>query len=292
MLHYLETGNNISPSFRWFSTDLLQKNHSYLDLLLYVSNNKVAFSVFDDINRAILGLCEYDITTTSEKKLSDYVEMIIMSEPIAASKFRTTKICFLSPKNTLIPSDVFDSKSVNVYFDWVTDLEEKELLFYDFIKPIDSFNVFGIHKKLFKRLNELFVSPKIFDFNTTMISNTLRENRGTRDKKLYVAKEDNQLFIFFVEYGKLLFSNRFPVQTPEDITYYILATFEQLQQNTSNTTVVLSGEFNNDETLVLLQQYLENVQLSEYPKGLYFPENLNEAGIHRYFHLYSLALCE
>lgn len=260
--------------------------------MLFVGNNKVSFSVFDDINRAILGLCEYEIQTNSEKKLSDYVEMIILSEPVAASKFRTTKICFLSPKNTLIPSDIFDGKSVNIYFDWVTDLEEKELLFYDFIKPIDSFNVFGIHKKLFKRLNELFVNPKIFDFNTVMINNILRENRGTRDKKLYVSKEEQKLFIYFTEYGKLLFSNRFPVQTSEDIVYYILATFEQLQQNTSNATVVLCGDFNNDDTLELLKQYLEDVQFSEYPKGLYFPEQLNTIKAHQNFHLYSLALCE
>jgi hypothetical protein len=216
----------------------------------------------------------------------------MLAEPIASSKFRTTKICYLSPKNTLIPSDVFDSKSVNVYFDWVTDIEEKELLFYDFIKPIDSFNVFGIHKKLFKRLNELFVNPKIYDFNTVMISNILRENRGTRDKKLYVSKEEQSIFIYFTEYGKLLFSNRFITQTPEDIVYFVLATFEQLQQNTSNATVILCGEFKSDETSELLKQYLENVQFSEYPKGLYFPEPLNTINTQQHYHLYSLALCE
>jgi len=261
-------------------------------LLLFVSDNKITFSIFDDINRAILGLCEYTIDTSSGKKLSEYIETILISEPIITSKFRTTKICYLSPKNTLVPSDIFDSKSVNVYFDWVTDLEEKEMLFYDYIKAIDSFNVFGIHKKLFKRINDLFVNPKLFDFNSIYIQNILRENRGTRDKKLFAHKEDNQLFIYFIEFGKLLFSNRFLVATAEDMVYYILATCEQLQQNTSNIEVILSGEIMNDERFNLLNQYLENIQFSEYPKGLYFPEQLNEIARQRYFHLYSLALCE
>lgn len=261
-------------------------------MLLYVSNNKIAFSIFDDINRAILGFCEYKIETSSEKKLSDFLEFVLMAEPITNSKFRTTKICYLSPKNTLVPSDIFDSKSVNIYFDWVTDLKEKELLFYDFIKAIDSFNVFGIHKKLFKKLNDLFVNPKIFDFNTILIQNTIRENRGTRDKKLYAHKENNELFIYFLEFGKLLFSNRFTINTPEDVVYYILATCEQLQQNTSAVEVLLLGEATKDQTFELLSQYLENIQFSEYPKGLYFPEKLDETEKHRYFHLYSLALCE
>jgi hypothetical protein len=166
------------------------------------------------------------------------------------------------------------------------------LLFYDFIKAIDSFNVFGIHKKLFKKLNDLFVNPKIFDFNTILIQNTIRENRGTRDKKLYAHKENNELYIYFLEFGKLLFSNRFTINTPEDVVYYILATCEHLQQNTSAVEVLLLGEATKDQTFELLSQYLENIQFSEYPKGLYFPEKLDETERHRYFHLYSLALCE
>src|SRR5690606_13912272 len=113
----LETGNNISPAFRWFSPDTSLRNAAYLDLLIYIDEGVCAIAVYDDIHHALTGLSVFEKKDTAEK-LSAFIESALTQEPMAGSKFRKVKVAYASPKFTLIPSDLFDSKALHTYFDY------------------------------------------------------------------------------------------------------------------------------------------------------------------------------
>jgi hypothetical protein len=279
-------------SFRWFSPDI-SENPSRYDLLFYISENSCSFSVYDDVQRSITGFCEFGVTLAEENNAISILKKSIETEPLLSLKFKSCKACFHGDKNTLIPADLFESKSVHEYFDWVTDWDDKEILVYDFIKNADAFNVFSIRKKLFKKLNETFINPKILELNSVIIYNLLRENKGTRDKKIFVYVENQSLHIYFIDNGKLIFANRFFADTEEDFVYYILAVCEQLQLNTHAIQVCLLGDIDTDSSnYKLLAAYMEQISFIDFPKGIYMAQPLQQLPAHRFHHLFALALCE
>jgi hypothetical protein len=245
------------------------------------------------VQRAIAGFCELTTINDDDEKAHHVLKTAIEEEPLLALRFKSFKVCYRSNQNTLIPSELFDAKSLDEYFDWVTEPDEKEILVYDYIKNLDAFNVFSIHKKLFKKLNDTFSNPKLFDLNSVIIQNLLRENKGTRDKKMFVYKENNSLHIYLIENGKLIFSNIFSIETEEDFVYYVLAVCEQLHINTASLQVVLMGDIEKGNSFhELLTSYLENISFADFPKGIYMPQEMQHVPAHRFHHLFALALCE
>lgn len=288
----MEITKNISPANYWQSEQLAAKNEAFLDLLVFIQYNEISIAIYDDILRAVLAISVYKNET--HEKASKFFEQVINSEPFCKKNYKSIKAGIYSDKFTLIPSEVFDNKSLHDYFNWTADVEEKETIQYDYVKNIDSFNVFTVRKKLFHAVNDSFKKPIIFHFQTIMIENLLRENKGTRDKKLYAFSTSQQLHLYFIDNGRLLFANQFAVKSAEDYVYFILAVCEQLQQNISLVNVVLMGNIvKGDAYETLLSEYIDNVAFADFPKGIYFSNQLNNMiQAHEYFCLFSLAVCE
>jgi len=245
------------------------------------------------VQRSVAGFCESSAFNDEDEKAHHVLKTAVDAEPILALRFKSVKVCFRSDKNTLIPSDLFDSKALEEYFEWTSETDEKEILVYDYLNNLDAFNVFSIHKKLFKKLNDTFSNTKLFDLNSVIIQNLLRENKGTRDKKMFVYKEADSLHIYALENGKLIFSNRFDIETEEDFVYYILAVCEQLHINTASLQVLLMGDIEAGNSYhELLGSYLENISFADFPKGIYLPQELQQIPSQRFHHLFALALCE
>jgi len=245
------------------------------------------------VQRAVAGFTELSSLHHDDEKAHQVLKTALEAESLLNSQFKSYKVCFRSDKNTLIPSDLFDPKALEEYFEWTSETDEKEILAFDYIRNLDAFNVYSIHKKLFKKLNDTFSNPKLFDLNSVIIQNLLRENKGTRDKKMFVYKEADSLHIYVLENGKLMLSNRFDIETEEDFVYYILAVCEQLHINTASLQVLLMGDIDKGNSFhELLSSYLENISFADFPKGIYLPQELQEIPSHRFHHLFALALCE
>jgi hypothetical protein len=246
------------------------------------------------VQRTISGLCVLTIADNEEtEKPHTVLKSALETEPLLTSRFRSYRIAVLTHKHTLIPDALFDPKSLYDYFDWVTELDEKEILFYDTVKNLEANNIYSIHKKLFKKLNDIFPNPEIFDVSSVLLHNLLRENKGTREKKMFAYKENNFLQLFFIENGKLIFSNSFSIDTEEDFVYYILAVCEQLHINTGSLQLVLLGDIEKGNSFYeLLTNYLENISFADFPKGIYLPKELQQINAQRFHHLFALALCE
>lgn len=287
----MEAVQSITSFYKWVAPELATKNADYLDLLLLIHESEIAISVYDDILRAVLAISIYK--NENIEKINEFLEAVLSQEHILKAGYKSIKVQVCSHHHTLIPESIFDNKSLTTYLAWTTDVESKDVLEYNFIKNIDCYNVYALEKKLSKNIDEYFKKPVIFDFNSVVIQNLMRENKGTRNKKLFTYKLHQQLYLYFIDNSKLLFSNNFSIHSEEDFVYYVLAVCEHLQQNVSQVEVVLLGDILlNDSYHNTLSHYAENISWANYPKGIYFQAEMNELAAHQYFSLFSLALCE
>lgn len=278
---------------RWISSEVSDNSARY-DMLLYIGKSKYCIGFYDAIHRSIAGYAENSYPSESHRQNTlSTLKYAAEQEPWLGINVKRHKICLLQEKNTLLPAQLFESKSAEKYLNAIAEPEEKHMIAHDYISYLNGYNIYSIHKKIFKKLHEYFHAPKVWALDSVMICNLLREHTGTRDKKLVVFKDDNAQHIYYIDNGKLIFCNHFNCETKEDFTYYILAVCEQLRLNTHSLPVVLCGSIEKEDAWYsLLESYLEHITFAEFPKGIFIPEPIQQMLPHRCYHLLALSLCE
>lgn len=281
--------------FRWVSSDFHLLNSFETELLISFHATKLVLAIYHPLAHAIVAFVSFPLSTPAEEKLelrvSSYAAIIIQ-EPLFQKRYKNVKVCAFHRCHTLIPSDFFDSKLLHHYFEKITDKAEHEILLFDYLKSIDSFNIYATEKIMIAKLNEWFHQVKIYDVNTVMIQNILRETKATRQSKIWVLKEKNHLYLYFIENGKLIFNNIFEVFNDEEIIYYILAVCQQIHQNINHIHVVFSGDFEEENIKNQYAQFFEQYSMDKTPKGITLPEIIIQKFEHCYHPLFALAICE
>jgi hypothetical protein len=86
----------------------------------------------------------------------------------------------------------------------------------------------------------------------------------------------------------LLFSNSFQYSTADEIAYYILFVYEQLELNPEITELVLSGEIEKtSKEHALLYTYIRHVKFAERPENFRYSYKFEEIPNHQFYSLFT-----
>ena len=95
-----------------------------------------------------------------------------------------------------------------------------------------------------------------------------------------------------LESKHLKFFNSFNYKTAEDLIYYLLFTYEQLQLNPDQTPLIISGEIEEDsEVYKLLFKYIRNISFTRRNPNYNYSFVFNQTKEHFYYKLLNQHLC-
>lgn len=280
--------------FRWVNHDFQQLQSFDTELLLCFQHNRLIAAIFHPISHAIVAFFNFSISDNFKDKSEQLnsFSSLITQENLFQKRYKSVKVVLYHQHHTLVPSDFFDSQSASFYFDKIAEKSDAEMILYDYIKALDSFNIYAADRLWIKKLNEWFHQVKIYDANSVIIQNILRENKGTRDIKIWALRENNFLYLFVLEHGKLILNNTFSVSNHEEVIYYILAASQQLRFNINHVHVVFSGDFDAETIANQYGDYFENYITDTPPKGIILSDSIvSKIGFHHHA-LLALAICE
>ena len=72
--------------------------------------------------------------------------------------------------------------------------------------------------------------------------------------------EGGKIDIILISKNHLIFINTFDYSTKEDLLYYVLFCYEQLNLNPENSPIVLAGDF-NESTYEMIFKYIRHVSI-------------------------------
>lgn len=221
-----------------------------------------------------------EITTTHSKLLRNY-------------EFSRVTAGIMSTEYTLVPEALFKKGDQEAYYRKNFMTSPEQIIHAEFIIPFRLYSIFSIETELENELNHLFQDPKLWHFSQALLTGIGLQTKADSGKQLLLNVHGEYIDIVVTENKKLLLMNSYSWKTHEDILYFTLFIFEQLELSTDSTPLILTGETDADSPLYLiLYKYIRKVIFPEKPSSLLNIFKEGGLSFHKYSSLYNFSLCE
>jgi hypothetical protein len=266
------------------SIENTQPEHCNLSILF--QKDGLVFSILrNDLGKYIV-LGEYE----SSGEMADVAGLFQFTQQLQGP-FAEVHLGYYTPKFTLIPQSLFDANDLTAYAQFQFKLEEDEVIKTDVLNTHGLIVVYAVKKSIASLLDELFEFSKPRHAATFTISYYLDQYKNKPGEHVHVQLWRQHLEVIAIKNGKLQVCSSFNFQTNEDVLYFILNIYEQLDFNPEVVPVKLSGDILKGTGLWhLLEKYIRFVELENRPKAQYSHEFKNVPE-HRYNRVFQAALC-
>lgn len=260
--------------------DANKSNDYHLSILRSASG--FAFAILDTKKNKYLAL--QDAPT-----LIEVIDLILQ---LPLGRGATVSCSVAHNKFTLIPSSLFDDENKKSLLGFNHEIKAEEEIFSNTLHNLEAKNIFTVSKSLVAEIRRQFPNANFIHSSTSFMEGLLVEHKNNSGKKVFANFYSDYFELVILEGKELLFSNAFRHTTPEEIAYYILFVYEQLNLNPETIELILSGEIEKIENeFALLYTYIRNVKFATRPDGFKYSYKFEEIPSHKFFSLFTQYLC-
>lgn len=275
----METGESkILCSFndKSFNIDLSKDHH----LSIEISDKSFTYCILNTAKNTYCLLKSYKINSIDE------ISNIINNSSHLLLVFSSTSIGLVNLPNTLVPKEFYDKKNAKSILN--LNSATNDIIKHDYLNSKDTINLYSLSNHLNETIINYFPSAKIKSNSTVLLESLLKYDIKTEN--FYIFLKDDTANMIFIKNSEIIFQNKFEYLTNEDLLYYTLFSFQQLEISTEEILVNLFGDIKDDQ-FQLLYDYIRNIKLGNRPKEFIFPNEALKIKKHKFFSLFSQVLC-
>lgn len=269
----------------------LNRAHAYR-LSIQVSLNGFSFSVLDQVRGKFVLLKHHDLSDLpSLEKKGDQLDKIMGSEPYLKPAYNKTSAMVASGKSTLIPAAYFQEKNLKKYLEFNHDMDELEEIHYNYLEGLDAYTIFSLpnplSNSLVRHLGRFNYYHQGLPFITWHLDNA-RSHKKTPALSIYEGFADIGVF----SQNKLHFYNSFRWTAKEDLLYYILYVYKQLNLDVSGDELYISGSATDQrEFQKLVGRYVKKIHFQKPPEQFTYSYTFSKESARQFTNLFRLSLC-
>ena len=247
----METGQKTTRKIN--NTD----SFSIINLTINIGYNEIGFILYDNIENTLL-----DFTEVTYKELANIDNLIskYFSENEQGGLLNLITVNHHNSLHTIVPHALFDKNNIKDYLKFNNSLLENDEYLYDIIKNNESVNVFIPIKFNISSLLKYAKEVTQKHYTTKLINEIYKIEKNNTNSNLYLNINNYKIDIILITDNQLVFINTFDYSTNEDIVYYVLFCFEQLNLNPENSPIVIAGNF-NESTYKMIFKYIRHVSV-------------------------------
>lgn len=237
---------------------------------------------------------EFNQAGSTKEILAVLKEIYEDNHYLNAGFWKSIKLNIKNLKFSLVPNSLFAESYAKDILSVNCTVSDFEVLYYYKHSSNDTVNIFAAEQELidwFKRIypNKLV---EVLHHTSTMMEGVLQYATGNQAKSVFVNIEDQIATVAVRDNNALIFINNFKYSSPNDLLYFILFTYDELDLNTDSIPLVLMGNIHkNSDYYSRLFKYIRNISFSRRPQGIKFGYKFDEITDHSYFGLYNTILC-
>lgn len=266
-------------------------NKSDCGLAVYLSPEKVSWSILDVIHHRVVSLSSFQFV--KDHNPSDFwreATALLGEHKLGQQSFGHVTVAVDTGENVLVPQELFVESEIDAYLGF--SLSQPEHAVKDLIESLPAYNIYSIHSNFLESLRRVFDKFDLLNAATPFITNIVRENKNVEESRLFANLISNRLHLAAVQRGEFAFYNSFEVHTKEDFIYYLLAVGEELGFHPEEVSVLLSGDVTPDSQYYqTARRFLGKVTFADRPKALKYSSKLEAMPRHLHSLLYSIHLC-
>lgn len=279
--------NNLYTLINGVKDDLFDVDnlHTYL-LSLQVSNHGFRFGVFDNANTRILALEDYKFL--NENKV-ECIEALFESHAyLKAGFWKSIKLFIRNAKFTLVPHSLFSDDLAQELLALNCKINENEKVAFYKHTTLDIVNIFALEQGILNRIQKFYPNKhiEVIHHSSMFMEGVINHTNHNQHINVFAFIEDHLLTIAVRKEDKLLFVNNFKYQTANDIIYFILFVYEEIDLNPEVVPINISGDVDKkSEVYEKLYRFIRFIKFTQKPKTLKLGYLFDEINEHRYFGL-------
>ncbi len=255
-------------------------------LSFLLSSSTVQFLISDAQSGQALLLYRADKEAGKEDEI--ILNEILREEDVLLAPFADARFYIWDKSFTLRPAE-------NLSVD--RDEEILEFLFgmpfplvsRDRISGKDVRLIYHLNPVLSKAIQTQFPNARIFHSSSALLKLYLARNNGNPGRKVYLNIHQPYAEISIVIEGKIHYHNYFEFKSKEDLIYYVLLVYDQMEMDRETDPLILSGDILQDSSVYpMLYKFIGDLRFVSLPQRIQFSDPAFEGlALHRYFNLLS-----
>lgn len=245
------------------TSNILEK--SLKELSIQVSLSGLSFCVLDKASGKIEQL---------EKRLFNqpaHAESLVGELDTAMAELSLSKTAFSEVRvihdnelSTLVPRSLFNENNLSDYLKFNVKILANDFIGYDELTGHDIFNVYVPYTNVNNHIFDMFGTFEYKHTTSVLVETLMNKYHKTQSPKVIVLVAPTCFDIVVISSKGLVLHNRYPYQTREDFTYYLLYTYEQLKLHPGEVPLTLYGDIQQNSGLYkMAYTYIRNVNFGE-----------------------------
>lgn len=269
----------------------LNRAHAYR-LSIQVSLDGFSFSILDLVRGKFVVLKHYDLSQQKGyDQKADKLRQILSSDKHLHPSFKQSVALVVTRKSTLIPETYFQEKDLKSYLSFNHDLDELDEIHFNHLEEIRAYNVFTIPNPISNTLLEHFGNIPYYHHGQPFLQYQL-DNASPAKKTAALSIFEQFIDIGVFSGNNLLFYNTFQWSTHEDILYYLLYVYKQLNLDVNSNELQISGSTRDQKNLKkLIDQYIKKSHLQRPPNDYTYSYTFKNQQAQHFTNLFRLNLC-
>ena len=259
---------------------------SHSNLLLKITADTFSYVIVNAENKRVEVL--YDRQNLQDQKQE--LMRLLHADPYLSLDFQSVTVCSYTINSISIPQDFYNETELASYTPYFTDLEHySNTLNTIEITDMPFKTVFLFPQVVEDALTTYWPNARKFEQTAPLLSD-LKHQMGFH---LTIDFTAGSFFAMLVKNGELIFQNFFMTEDADEFTYYLMLIFKQLQLDSEQIDVLVSGIINEgDPQLDILRKYFRSVEWNQANPRQLEDSVLEDMPAHYYTSLLALQLCE
>ncbi len=243
--------DDIFPILRQMKENL-QPNSIDNNLLIRIHPDGITYAITDENEQVIL----QQMINVSSQKLKDiqFLEHFF-EQPEFRVLSENVSIVFENSHYQLVPNELFRQEDVRDLYELEFGKTEQITLIFNLLPQWGAHLVYSVEESLIDFLEKKYPDAEIEHH----IFKLLKKKVSRNETAVYAYVRKETVDILAVKDNTLLLANSFQTKTDEDICYFVLNAYEQLELDMKTVPLkLLSEESVSDKLDDMLKQYITN----------------------------------
>lgn len=254
------------------------------DLLMKITPDSLSYAIIDKNSKQLKAV--YD-----EQECADIPQTLsgrLKNDSYLGLPFKEIKAAVYTENSINIPNELFNVQELDQYAKFFTEEQSANL----YSRPFSTFgltSIFTLQQFIEDTLTSSLNNYKLYAQNASVL--TLAAQHSNQALVLdFTATSFNAAYTLN---AKLIFQHYYQTDHAEEFNYYLLLIISQLNINTSDARVYLSGIINEgDAYYQCVQKYFNDIVFNLPPTGEIDQKILDDMPAHYYSGLLAIDLCE
>lgn len=236
-----------------------------------------------DKNYCLQAIGEFSVDIDSSiPQIMMNIKTCFSSIGIHIFNFNSIRVVCPSERNTWVPFKLYDQSNNKEYLKTVAPVYSNDTIIANTVKEIDAVNIFAYPLQKYSGIKIImpkadYVSP------SQVLAKYAFEVSSFMKNTFIIYKREGGADLVIFKGNQFTLSNSFNYKTPDDLIYFILYTLQQLEINTAEVNLMLTGNSYSNEELLLLKRYVKNVVYANCSENIKVPIEFDGIDLQKYF---------